>query len=421
MVIAAMGSSVASSVFAQSGGMHMVDMNSSSMYLMGLSSGTSMNPQAWPMPMFMRPAGTWNLMFMGQAFLVDTQQSAPRGGDKLYSTNWWMASAEHRLGRGSFMVELMVSLEPATITERRYPELFQTGETAFGAPIVDGQHPHNLIMGLGFHYAHPAGANGTYEIYYAPVGDPALGPVAYPHRASALELPQAPLGHHWEDSTHISYNVVTGALKYKMVCLEASGFHGGEPGENRWTISYGAIDSWASRLSIFPTKHWMAQVSVGRLTHPEAEQPGDVVRATASLHYTRPMFGSSWSSSLVWGRNHETATQRNVDAYTLESLLPVSRKNFLTGRAELVDKDELFSDDPELEESLARIAGSTFRIGAYTAGYTRDIGYFFNAVEAGIGANATAYSPPAAIKPYYGDRPWGVSVYLRFRLTPAKR
>src|SRR5258708_27198990 len=176
------------------------DQNAAEQLLMNQASGTSLNPLSWPMPMFMRPAGSWNLMFMGQAFIADTQQSGPRGGDKLYSTNMFMIDAEHRVGRGSFMLQTMLSLEPAMITERRYPELFQTGETAFGKAIVDGQHPHNFVMGLGVNYAHPFGEGGMLQLYYAPVGDPALGPVAYPHRASAAELPQAPLSHHCQHS-----------------------------------------------------------------------------------------------------------------------------------------------------------------------------------------------------------------------------
>ena len=122
-----------------------------------------------------------------------------------------------------------------------------------------------------------------------------------------------PISHHWQDSTHISDDVVTVGLAYKKVKLEASGFHGAEPGENRWIIQQGAIDSWSSRLWFFPAKNWAAQVSVGRLTHPEALEPGDQVRSTASLEYTKPMQGASWSSSLIWGRNHETATGRNSE------------------------------------------------------------------------------------------------------------
>jgi hypothetical protein len=142
----------------------------------------------------------------------------------------------------------MLSLEPATITGRRYPLLFQTGETAFGKPIVDGQHPHNFLMALGFYYAETLSRNTTLELYFAPVGDPALGPVAYPHRASAAELPEATLSHHWQDSTHIADEVITGRIAYKKIKLEASGFYGSEPGENRWTIGAGPINSWSARL-----------------------------------------------------------------------------------------------------------------------------------------------------------------------------
>ena len=161
-----------------------------STYLMDTASGTSRNPLAWPMPMLMERAQGWSLMFMGQAFLVNTQQSGPRGGDKLYSTNWGMASAGHSLGQGAVLLKAMLSLEPATVTDRRYPELFQTGETAYGVPLADAQHPHNFVMELSAQYAHPLGSNAMLHLYYAPVGDPALGPVAYPHRASAAEIPQ---------------------------------------------------------------------------------------------------------------------------------------------------------------------------------------------------------------------------------------
>jgi hypothetical protein len=367
------------------------------------------------MPMLMRMHRSWMFSLMGQGFLVDTQQSAPRGGDKLYSTNWIMGSAEHPLAGGTLLLETMLSLEPATITNRSYPELFQTGETAYGIPLVDAQHPHNFVMGLGAHYAHRLGESVMLHLYYAPVGDPALGPVAYPHRASAAELPEAPIGHHWEDSTHISDNVATVGVEYKWVTLEASGFYGTEPGENRWVFDWGPMNSYASRLSVSPNKNWQAQFSAGRLAHPEREQPGDVVRTTASLAYTRRVSGGAWASSLVWGRNHETLTGRNLDAYLLETLYPVRHKNFLTARIELVDKDELFTDEPALEAALDQSAGSTFRVKAYTAGFTRDIAQIGDA-ETGLGMNVTAYAIPAAIQPYYGVHPWGVNVFLRVRI-----
>ncbi len=384
---------------------------------MNLASGTSENPESGSLPMMMASHSGWDFMFMGQAYVLDTQETGSRGADKFYSPNWGMFAAGHPLAGGSVQFDLMLSLDPATITNRSYPELFQTGETAYGKPLVDAQHPHNFIMGLGVHYTHPLSEHATLELYFAPVGDPALGPVAFPHRASAAEIPQAPLSHHWQDSTHIADEVVTAGIKYKKVRLEGSGFYGSEPGENRWIIQDGPINSWATRLSYSPTNNWSAQVSAGRLTKPERQEPGDVVRATASIEYTRPIQGSDWATSAIWGRNHDTFTRHDLNSYLLESVAPWRKKNFFTGRIELVDKDELFGDQPDLEAQLDRTAGSTFRIGAYTVGYTRDIGTF-DKIETGIGANFSTYSLPDAIKPYYGNRPVAVDFFLRLRLRP---
>jgi len=399
-------------------GMQMPQMNAAEMFLMQNMSGTAMNPASWPMPMVTDRLGSWTGMFMAQAFIDDTQQSGPRGGDKLYSTNWFMANLERRAGNnGAFEFQLMLSLEPATITDRRYPLLFQTGETAFGKPIEDGQHPHDFIMALGVQYALSLGESTTLEFYFAPVGDPALGPIAYPHRASAMELPQAPLAHHWQDATHISDEVVTAGIAYKQLKLEASGFYGAEPNENRWNIDTGPINSWSTRLWYLPGKNWAAQVSVGHLAHPELLERGDQTRSTASVEYSKPLPGGSWSTSAIWGRDHHTYTARNLNSYTLESVLPIKRKNFITGRTELVDKDELFEGQPLIEQLLDTYYGSTFRVGEFTLGYTRDIGLFSH-IETGLGANVEAYSLPAAIKPYYGEHPIGGNVFVRFRLKP---
>ena len=397
-------------------GMHMGETDVAGDILQSFSSGTSANPAAWQMPMIMKSFGSWNSMFMGQAFLNDTQQSGPCGGDKLYSTNWFMGNISHRLGhKGAIAVQTMLSLEPATVTDRRYPLLFQTGETAYGKPIVDGQHPHDFVMSLALEYAYAFTEKTILELYAAPVGDPALGPVAYPHRASAMEMPQATLGHLWEDSTHIANDVVTAGLAFKKFRVEASGFHGEEPNEARWNIDSGAIDSWSARLWFFPSENWAAQVSAGRLTHPEALEAGDQVRTTASVAYAKPIGDESWSSTLIWGRKHSTDTKRNTNSYTLESVLPIKSRNFVTARAELVDKDELFAGEPEVEEYLDHYYGSTFRIGAYTFGYTRDFNIFRN-IQTGVGANVEFYTLPDAIKPYYGDRPVGGNIFIRARL-----
>jgi hypothetical protein len=377
-----------------------MSMNDTGMYLMNLASGTSQNPQSAPMPMIMTHLGSWQTMLMGQAFIVDTQETGPRAGDKFYSSNNFMAMAQHSAGaKATFSVELMLSLEPATITGERYPELFQTGETAYGKPIIDGQHPHNLIMALGFHYTRQLAEHTLLDLYFAPVGDPALGPVAYPHRASASEIPQAPLSHHWQDSTHIADEVVTAGISQGKFRVESSGFYGSEPGENRWIIETGPINSWSARAWYFPSDNWAAQVSVGRLTHPEADEPGDVVRSTASISYSRPR-GSS--TSIIWGRNHSTFTQHDLNSYLIESVVPFARKNYITGRAELVDKDEL---------SVPGI----YRIGDYVIGYTRDILTMAHTLT-GLGANFTAYSMPASLHEVYGNHPVAVNVYLRVRL-----
>ena len=400
-------------------GMGMVDMTPPAMSLMKFASGTAVNPSSAPMPMIMEHVGRWNTMLMGTLFLVDTQQSGPRGGDKLYAPDWMMASAEHQVGKnGAFEAELMLSLEPALVTARRYPELFQTGETAFGVPLADAQHPHNFIMSLGLHYARQVAAGTQVEVYVAPVGDPALGPVAYPHRASARELPQAPLSHHLQDSTHIAYEVVTLGVSRSKFKLESSGFHGAEPGENRWTIGSGAIDSWSARLWFFPSPNWAAQVSGGRIAHPEALEPGDQARTAASIAYSRPVGGTNWSSSLIWGRTHNTATRRDLNSYLVESVLPLGARNFLSGRVERVDKDELFAAQPALEAQLDRAYGSTFRITAYTVGYSREIPAW-RYLDSALGASFTTYSVPGAIRPFYGVHPLGGNVFLRIRLRPA--
>jgi len=377
-------------------------------YLMNLASGTSLNPLAWPMPMLMQRKASWSLDYMGQALLVDTQQRSPRGGDKLYSTNWGMASAQHSLGQGQIRFDAMLSLEPATVTNRSYPLLFQTGETAYGRPLIDAQHPHDFIMSLGAHYVRPIGEHALLDFYYAGVGDPALGPVAFSHRASAQELHQATLGHHWQDSTHILNNVATVGVKYRWIRLEASGFHGSEPNENRWNIDWGRMDSFSGRLSVLPSRNWAAQFSAGRLTKPEPHEEGNVVRTTASVHYTRVRYsGEAWSTSVIWGRNHKTGSHhepQDTNAWLLETVFPATKKDFLTGRFEVADKDELFSEQIE-----------AVRVRAFTAGYTRDLAAKSN-LQTGIGANFTGYAIPAAIQPVYGAHPWAVSVYFRLRL-----
>src|ERR1700682_3194904 len=278
------------------------------------TSGTSAEPNSTPVPMLMATKRAWMLMFHGNAFVIDEQQTSARGGDKFFSTNWFMGMAQRPLGPGVFTARAMLSLEPATVTQRRYPLLFQQGETAFGKPIADAQHPHDLFMEIAVLYDLKLGSKGLLSFYASPVGDPALGPVAYPHRASAAENPLAALGHHQQDSTHIADDVITVGLAYRFARLEASGFHGREPDESRWNIDRGKIDSWSTRMTLQPGKNWSGQFSYGRIKSPEAFFPDeDQERMTASIQYNHPFRSGNWTSTVLWGR---TRSPQNNSLFT---------------------------------------------------------------------------------------------------------
>jgi hypothetical protein len=396
--------------------MNMAPGNAATSFLLGQSSGTAFQPKNWPMPMLMSRAGSWNLMWMGQGFVAATQQGGPRGADKIYSANWGMLSAAHTLGGGAIMFRSMISLEPVTVRGRSYPLLFQSGETAYGKPVVDGQHPHDMFMELSAQYAHSVkslGESGMFNAYYAAMGDPAMGPVAFPHRASAMEIPQAALSHHWQDSTHIATNVLTAGIGNRWMRVEASGFHGREPDENRWNINKGAMDSWSSRISLFPTGNWSGQLSLGRFKNPEATHAGDVVRTTASLHHVAPRGnGNSIATSVIWGRNYKTAEQHAVHAILAETVVPFRRRNFVTGRFEWSQRDELgVAGDHDDASHGAR----AFQVAAFTAGYTRDLWLTRNG-QVGVGANLTTYATAHDLEPAYGAHPVGVTVFIRLRL-----
>jgi hypothetical protein len=233
-------------------------------------------------------------MIHGEAFLNDIQQSGARRG-QILSTNWVMPMAQRKFGRsGTLTFPTMLSLEPATVSRRRYPELF-SGRNRVRETDRRQSTPHDFFMEVAALYDYKIREDTLLSIYAAPVGSPSLGPPAYPHRASAAEDPLAPLGHHLEDSTHIANDVITAGIAYKDIRLEASGFHGREPDEDRWDIDAGRIDSWSTRLTFNPGQNWSMQYSVGQLAGPEALFPGETVqRMTASLTYNRPIHAGNW-------------------------------------------------------------------------------------------------------------------------------
>jgi Cu/Ag efflux protein CusF len=376
--------------------------------LMRQASGTSMNPAAAPMHMAMTHYGDWMLMLHGLAFINQVVQSGPRGGDKLFSTNWIMGMADRPLGGGHLMLRTMLSLEPLTVG-KKYPELFQTGETINGRPIIDAQHPHDFFMEVAAEYAHPLTDHTIGYIYAAPFGDPALGPVAYPHRASASEIPQAALSHHVQDSTHIAGSVITIGAQSGMFGYAFSAFHGQEPDEKRWDIDTGKIDSWAARVTFDPSPEWTAQLSTGHLKHPEAAEPGDIQRTTASVAYSKATTMGQLDSSLIFGHNRKSEGH-NTSSWLAESVLQFAERNYVTGRAEVVDKDELFPAAP----APFATSNGIFRIKALTIGYSRDI-VSTGFITGAVGGNITGYSIPDAIKPAYGSNPHSFYVFLRLR------
>ncbi len=377
-------------------------------------SGTSMEPDSTPVPMLMTKKSKWTLMFHANVFVLDEQQSSPRGGDKFFSTNWLMGMAQRPIGPGVFTARAMLSLEPATITGRQYPLLFQQGETAFGNPIVDGQHPHNFFMELAALYDLKLGKKGLLSFYAAPIGDPAIGPIAYPHRASASEDPLATLGHHQEDSTHIAEDVITAGVAYRFARIEASGFHGREPNENRWNISQGKIDSWSARLTLQPANNWSGQYSYGRIASPEALFPNEnQERMIASAMYNRPIHNGNWASSLIWGHTRSLQDNAIFDSYTLESTLRFLTYNHVWTRIENAERSNelLFGENPPPPNFQEQPIG---RVQAYTLGYDRDFDIIPHLATA-IGAQVTVYGVEENLRAVYGSRPAGVAVFIRLR------
>jgi hypothetical protein len=404
---------------AQGGGMAaMMKMTENSVGYM--SSGTSIEPRITSefASMVHASRGNWMLMFHGNAFGVDVQQSGPRGGDKLFSTGWFMPMAMREFGRSSVTARAMLSFDPATVTKRRYPELFQSGETAYGLPIVDGQHPHELWMELTGRYDfHVDERTGIY-LYGGPIGEPALGPPPFPHRASISEDPFAVLGHHQQDSTHIASSVITFGVTRGPIQLEASGFHGGEPDENRWNFDIGKPNSFSSRITMAIGNNITGQFSAGRINNRERLEPDlDTFRMTASVLHTARLGSNGYvASSLIWGRNKDLVPDgpRIFNAYTFESTVNFKKSNWVWTRIENVDRDQTLL----VGETVAALSVEEDPIGrvqAYTFGYERDLPVGPKSLRIGLGGQVTTYGLGGNLQTVYGDHPVGFAVFLRVR------
>jgi hypothetical protein len=397
--------------------MHGMNMGEtvSSMPSFHASSGSSWQPASVPETMWMITRGNWDLMVHGTVFVTYNQQGGPRGEGKAESTNYLMSMEQHRLGSGTLLLRQMFSAESLTSPHPGFPELFQTGETYHGQPLVDHQHPHNVFAELAALYTLPINEKVSWLLYGGPSAEPALGPVTYMHRQSASENPEAPLSHHLQDSTHTSFGVVTTGFIFDVSHLghfkvEGSAFNGHEPNEERWSIQLAPLDSWSFRATAAPTRNWTAQYSYGRLFHPEALDPNNERRQSASLEYNRPLSGGklgngNWATSLIWGRKHKELSDTTQNSYLLESTLNFFERNYAYTRLELVDKDELFPQAP---------IHPAYRIGAYTFGGVRDFVHNQH-WQVGFGGDVTFYSKPAVLDPTYGNNPVSFHLFVRIR------
>lgn len=373
-------------------------------------SGTSWVPASSPMYAIMSRSGRWNLMTHYNGFLYYDRQEGPRGDYQYGSTNWGMLMASRNFGKDRLQLRAMLSLEPLTVTPGGYPILFQSGEQYHGKPLVDRQHPHDLFMELSARYIHPLSPDSATFLYVAPSGEPALGPTAFMHRFSALDNPLPPITHHWQDSTHIAFGVLTLGAWKKNLQIEGSYFTGREPNEYRYDLTPMHPDSFSGRITYNPGKNWSAQVSYGYIHSPEQLRPDeDIRRTTASVQYMQPLRnnGGFWATTLGYGNNSSHGI--DSDSYLVESELNLKDRNTFFGRYEFANK---------LGEELALApADRKFGIGQLSLGYVRDITPN-RSYQTGIGAAVTFNMAPSSLNSVYGDSPMGFWLFVRIR--PAK-
>jgi hypothetical protein len=352
--------------------------------------------------------GAWTLMLHGMADVASDHQGGPRGDDKIFSSNMVMGMAQREAGPGKLGLRAMLSAEPWTIGKSGYPLLLQTGETADGyTPLIDRQHPHDLFMELAGSYSVSRG-NRSLFLYAGLPGEPALGPPAFMHRFSGMAFPEAPITHHWLDSSHITFGVLTAGRVSGGLKLEASAFRGREPDQNRFGIESPKLDSYAFRASLNPAPAWALQVSRGRLKSPEQLDPNiDVDRTTASVLHARDWASGHWESMVAWGRNRNRPGA-TLDAFTAETAVELRTKHTLFARFERVEKDELFQGgDPR--------AGQTYWVGEASAGYRFDF-RTSGRPRVGIGVLGSLISVPPEIRDAYGRNPTAVMVFTHVGL-----
>src|SRR5438552_4531659 len=383
-----------------------------------MGSGTSWLPDASPMRAAHIALGDWTLMVHGKVFFQYDWQGGSRGSNQLGIVNWSMAVASRPHGGSQLQLRGMVSAEPGTIGSRGYPLLVQSGESYQGAPLHDRQHPHDLFMELAALYERPVARDLGISLYLAPVGEPAAGPVAFPHRPSAADDPLAPIAHHWQDGTHITFGVVTAGAFTRSAMLEASWFNGREPDEIRTNFDYTGrrLDSYSARLTVNPGPRWSVSTWYAYLKSPEGLYPDESLhRMCASALTTQPVgTGGTWSSALIWGANAQIGTGRLASSVLMESTLDLDGTNSFFGRVEYVRKSAEELVIPSVPPT------TQYNVGALALGYRRAVGTVAG-LAAGVGVRGSVNFLPASLNAVYGRRtPAGVAIYLRLQPMGAR-
>jgi hypothetical protein len=379
-------------------------------------SGTSWMPDAGPMYMYMKMGNKSMFMLHGNIFLryekQDLFNKGSRGGHHFDAPNWFMAMYDYNVGaKGLFSTTTMISLDPLLVTRAGYPLLFQSGESYKGKKLVDRQHPHDLFSGLSIGYTQMLSKDADVFAYFGYPGEPALGPIAFMHRISTMNNPDAPLGHHWQDATHITFGVGTLGFRYKNFKLEGSIFTGREPDEHRYDFDEMRFDSYSYRLSANPSENWALQFSQGFIHSPELLEPGiDITRTTASAIFSKWLKTKHdyFTQSLVWGLNHSNEGQ-NAHSVLYEANLQLDRQA-IYARYEFVQKS-----GEELDIPFADV-DQKFNINAFTLGYNRAI-WNFSFVQLAAGAQGTINFSPKELQFLYGKTPIAGEIYLQLKPT----
>ncbi|HUF90366.1 MAG TPA: hypothetical protein VMR66_10370 [Gemmatimonadota bacterium] len=380
------------------------------------ASGTAWLPDASPMYALHGPAGGWELMLHGALYVHWLADGGERGGDQLGATSWVMGMGRRPAGGGDLTLKAMLSADPLTVGACGYPDLLATGEFCDNEPLHDRQHPHDVFMELAGVYERALTRDVGLQLYGGLVGEPALGPVAFPHRLSSSPNPIAPIGHHWLDSTHIAFGVATAGVYGRRWKAEASLFNGREPDSERHDLDLDALDSFAGRVWLLPSDRWAMQVSAGRLHEAEVHEVGgppiDVTRVTASLTYHRPLAGGIWASTIAWGRNREEGEATH--AFLAETNLNRAERTLLYGRIEVVEKS---GEDLVLPEGLEH---ESYTVGKLGVGGVRQLASLAG-LAPGIGVGVTLSRVPEDLEDVYGDRTLlGGQLFLRLRPSPAE-